>query len=191
MRKWVCAALSALLLAAIPARAAEQRMDVNGLHNEDWFTQSLLILDEDFADVAASGKRLAIVWEQKGCPYCREMHDVHLRDPKIAGYIRDRFAVVQLDLRGDRQVTDFDGETLTEKELARKWRVTATPTVQFLPADPAVLKGRKGPPAEVARMPGLLKPDQFLAMFEYAHDQAYVTQPDFQTYLKTRIRPGR
>ena len=37
---------------------------------------------------------------------------------------------------GAREVTDFDGQVLPEKELARKYGVPGTPTIQFLPDRP-------------------------------------------------------
>ena len=35
--------------------------------------------------------------------------------------------VVQYNLYGDEEVTDLDGEVLSEKQAARKWRILFTP----------------------------------------------------------------
>ncbi|HEY0837171.1 MAG TPA: thioredoxin family protein [Azospirillum sp.] len=179
-------AAAALLVSGAVARADEPRYDLGGLHHEDWFLMSLLVLGEDHADAAAAGKRLAIVWEQKGCIYCRDMHDKHLKDPRIAGFVRQHFAMLQLDLRGDRMVTDFDGQVLSEKELARKHRVNLTPTIQFLPESALDLKGKRVADVEVARMPGLLNPGHFLAMFEFVQGRHYEKPMDFDGYLAIR-----
>ncbi|MGC2857691.1 thioredoxin family protein [Novispirillum sp. DQ9] len=174
------------LLVAPAAAAAAERPDEGGLHHEAWFAASFLVLAEDLADAAAAGKRLALVWEQKGCPYCKQMHDVHLADPEFSSWVAERFHVVQLDFLGDRMVTDFDGSVLREKDLAQKYRVTATPTIQFLPDDPKALVGASAvPDVESARMPGLLPEPAFRAMFRYVYDKAYVTHPSFPAYLKT------
>lgn len=181
------AALAAAVLVALavvrPAAAME------GLHDEPWFLRSLLILAEDFDEARAAGKRFAIVWEQKGCPYCRDMHRIHLAAPEITSFVTKNFSVLQLDLRGDRMVTDFDGEVLSEKDMARKYRINLTPTIQFLPMS---LDGRKARPAdiEVARMPGLLKPDHFLAMFEYVHGRHYEKLQDFHNFVESRRAGG-
>jgi thioredoxin-related protein len=176
VRAWLLVAACA---AMAPALAQE------GLHHQDWFHPSFGVLIEDFAEARAAGKRLAIVWEQKGCIYCAEMHNVHFRDPDLVRYIRDNFLVVQLDFRGDRSVTDFDGEVMAEKALARKYRITTTPTVQFFPETLEAMKGKKGPDVEVARIPGLLKPVLFRAMFEYVHGRHYEKQ-DFPSFMRTR-----
>ena len=60
-----------------------------------------------------------MIWEQKGCPYCRETHRVNLADQRISSYVTANFEVLQLDLWGSRKVTDFDGKEMEERDLAR------------------------------------------------------------------------
>lgn len=181
-------ALPALvLLLAAPALAAEDRIEPvrtdDGLYTQEWFLMSFLDLNEDLADSAAEGKRLAVLWEQKGCPYCRDLHTVNLADPEINAWIRERFNIVQLNLWGDRQVTDFDGEVLSEKKLARKYGVQFTPTIQFFPENPEAAAGKSGREAEVARMPGYFRPFHFISMFEWVWGKKYEEDPNFQRYI--------
>lgn len=174
------------LFLASPALAASSKLGEDGLHREDWFITSLLDLRDDAAEAAAAGKHLAIVWEQKGCIYCEQLHDQHLNDPKIVDFIKQHFHVLQLNYRGDRGVTDLDGNELPEKEFARRHRVATTPTIHFVPLDLGDRKGKPLSEAEVARMPGLLKPDQFLAMFEYVQGRHYLSGQSFQKWLAAR-----
>ena len=74
----------------------------NGSYKQDWFLESFLDLPEDLAESAASGKRLVIFWEQRGCPYCKAMHEINLRIPKIVDYIKANFNVLQFSLLGSR-----------------------------------------------------------------------------------------
>ena len=67
------------------------------------------------------GKRLVIFWEQRGCPYCKRAHEVNFRIPTMVEYIEKNFMVLQLNLWGDREVTDFDGEKLSEKNPYKEW----------------------------------------------------------------------
>src|SRR4051794_21433869 len=46
----------------------------DGLYRQSWFHLSFLNLKEDFAEARASGKRFAILFEQRGCPYCAQLH---------------------------------------------------------------------------------------------------------------------
>ena len=168
-------------LAALARPAAAAGDD--GRFHEAWFVETFLDLAEDVADATARGRRYAVVWEQRGCPYCRDMHTVHLADPGIVDYLRANFDILQLDLHGAREVTDFDGTELTEKAFAARYAVRLTPTVQFFPETRAGLATRSPAAREVARMPGLLPPRDFLAMFRFVRDRAYETT-SFPDYLK-------
>jgi thioredoxin-related protein len=156
----------------------------NGLHVQDWFLESFLDLKDDRLDAAANGKSLAILFEQRGCPYCAEMHRVNFARKEITDYIKANFDVLQVDLWGSREMTDFDGEQLPEKKLGRKWRVNFTPTIVFIKpgiedADPSEM--------EVARIPGYFKPFHFISMFEFVAQKKYDEMP-FQRFLQARFK---
>ncbi len=176
-----------LLGAAGRANAASHRIEPilgeDGMYHQTWFLNSFMDLKEDLAEAAEAGKRFAVIWEQRGCPYCRETHMVNLARPEINRYIRENFAVLQLDLWGSREVTDFDGEVMEERALARKWRIVFTPTIMFFAA--SVAEGKTGAEAEVVRMPGYFKPFHFITMFEYVKESAYESQ-HFQKYLQAK-----
>ena len=179
--------LAAAVLAGGPARAEEKAryepiVTGDGMLAQPWFLQSFLDLQEDLAAATAEGKRFAIFWEQRGCPYCKEMHEVNLAIPAIQEYVREHFEVLQLNLWGAREVTDFDGEVLEERKLARKYGIAYTPTIQFFPAEVEAVAGQPGKEAEVQRMPGYFKPFHYLAMFQYVEERAYEDTP-FQAYL--------
>jgi thioredoxin-related protein len=172
---------------AVPARAAdppkEPALGENGLYVQPWFLFSFLDLKEDLEEAAGKGKRFVVFWEQKGCPYCKETHLVNLANPEIAGFIRKRFVVLQLDIWGSRKVKDFDGEELSEKALAQKYGVRFTPTVQFFPAELAEKKS--GRDLEVARMPGYMRPFPFYVMFQFVQDEGYKAGA-FRDYYKKK-----
>jgi thioredoxin-related protein len=178
------ALLALLLLVASGAGAAraDAKLGEDGLYSQDWFLESFLELKDDLAEAKAAGKRLAVIWEQRGCGFCKDMHLVNFANPRLAAYVRDNFAVIQLNLYGAREVTDFDGKKLAEKDLARRWGVHFTPTIMYFPDDPAAAAGKTGKDAEVARMPGYFKPPTFLAMFKYVRESD-TAREGFQEYL--------
>ena len=157
----------------------------DGLYAQEWFIQSFLDLAEDLDDAAARSKRFAIMWELRGCPYCRQTHLVNFARPEINDFIRTRFDVLQLNYLGSREVTDFDGESLPEKELARKYGVRFTPTFQFFPESSAEIGGRSGAEIEVERMAGYFRPFHFYAMFQYVAEKAYEAG-SFRPFLQSR-----
>ena len=119
--------MAALVLFALPAMAVELGDD--GLHKPDWLRETFKDLREDLAEANAEGKRLLITVEQRGCIYCTTMHEEVFPDPKIDALIRQSYFVVQLNLFGDVEVTDFDGTVMSEKEIAMRWGVMFTPTL--------------------------------------------------------------
>jgi thioredoxin-related protein len=169
------------------AARAQQAPQLNedGLYEEPWFVQSFLDLRDDLATAHEEGKRFAVMFELKGCPYCKETHLVNFADPEIRAFVQDNFVMLQLNIIGARMVTDFDGEELSERDLAQKWGVRFTPTTCFYPEDPADVQDRPGHEIEVARMPGYFRPPHFLAMYRFVREKAYATT-DFRQYLKAQ-----
>ena len=134
----------------------------------------------------ASG--LSSWFEQRGCIYCTKMHkEVFSRD-EIADYIRENYFVVQMNLHGDTEVTDFDGEVLSEKASAQKWGVLFTPTILFLPEE--VEEDATAAKAAVAMMPGAFGPGTTIDMFTWVNEKRYELDSgeDFQRYHARRIQ---
>ncbi len=172
------------LAAVVPLRGVRALVtDASGLPAQPWFLQSFLDLREDLETAASAGKRLVILIEQRGCPFCRELHEVNFADPEIAGWIRERFEILQLDLHGARELVDLDGARIEEKVFARRIAGSMTPVAIFLPADPREVAGRPAHEAAVARMPGYLPPREFLALFRYVHEEAY-RRESFEAYRR-------
>ena len=183
-RNLLIGAASLAALGASGARAAPILTD-DGLYKEPWFLESFLELADDLDAAHKEGKRFAIMWELKGCPYCKETHFVNFARPDITDYIKANFEVLQLNIIGSRKVTDFDGAEMSEKALAAKYGVRFTPTFQFFPERAGPLKAMEPAKREVARLPGYMRPDDFLAMFRYVQESAYETRT-FRDFLRSR-----
>ena len=96
---------AALLVAASPLWAVTLGDD--GLHKPDWLHETFKDLREDLTEANAAGKRLLLIVEQRGCIYCTKMHEEVFPDPAIDALIRENYFVVQINLFGDVEVTDF------------------------------------------------------------------------------------
>jgi thioredoxin-related protein len=183
-RELMCglAALPMLGVGATRARA-EAVLTEDGIYRQPWFLDSFLELSDDLEGAAKAGKRFAVMWELRGCPYCRETHLVNFARPDIEMFVRENFDVLQLNIVGARKVKDFDGTEIPEKALAAKYGVRFTPTVQFFPETLAGLDGKAPEKREVARAPGYLRPDDFLALFRFVREKAYETK-SFREYVR-------
>jgi thioredoxin-related protein len=155
----------------------------DGIYKQEWFLESLLELSTDLNGATKSEKRFAIMWELRGCPYCRQTHLVNFAKPEIENFVKAHFEILQLNIVGLREVTDFDGERLSEKSMAAKYGVRATPTIQFFPDLTDGLAQKWPEDREVARSQGYLEPSPFLAMFRFVFERAY-QHKTLSDYLK-------
>lgn len=172
--------LLTLALAMLSTAAWAVPLGDDGLHKPDWLRETFLDLREDLAEAEAEGKRLMIIVEQRGCIYCTRMHEEVFPEPAIDAYIRENYFVVQLNMFGDLEVTDFDGTTLPEKEMVRRWGMLFTPTIMFLPHE--VEEGVSADRASVATMPGAFGRHTTLNLLTWVNEEIYLTDEPFQKY---------
>lgn len=171
---------------ALPLSAATFGDD--GLHKADWMRDTFKDLREDLEEANAEGKRLMVIFEQRGCIYCTKMHKEVFSQEHVSDYIFENYFVVQLNLYGDIEVTDFDGETLSEKDMAGKWGILFTPAMMFLPEE--VAEDVTTPKAAVAIMPGAFGTGTTMDMFTWVVEKRYALDngEDFQRYHARRIQ---
>jgi thioredoxin-related protein len=175
-----------------PAGPEEPRVaplhEERGLYSQGWFQLSFLDLRDDFNDAKVEGKRFAVVFEQRGCPYCAKLHNEILALKYINDYVRENFRIVQIDLWGSREVTDFDGARMSEKALAERWGVIFTPTVVFFKDDLTGLDGKWGRPLEaIERLPLSYGQHTFYDLFVWVRHKVYERDRNFQRFHISRI----
>ncbi|NVK47762.1 MAG: thioredoxin fold domain-containing protein [Rhodobacteraceae bacterium] len=176
--------LSASLAAfAFPALAVE--MGDDGLHKTAWQRDTFKDLREDLAEANAEGKRLLVMVEQRGCIYCKKMHEEVYPDPEITKMIEDNFFVIQINMFGDVEVTDFDGETLPEKDMVQKWGALFTPTNLYFPEE--VAEGVSAKDAAVATVPGAFGKLTTYNMMQWVLDHGYEGDEPFQKYHARQV----
>ena len=149
----------------MPVAAWAGRPHVAGFEPEPWFIESCGGLATDAAEAGADGKYLALLWEQRGCHYCEELHRVNFRDADVIALGKKHFRTIQMDLWGKREFLDSDGEKRTEAAIARGRFVRSTPVMLFVDA--------KG--TEVFRMPCYAPPALNLAVYLYVAEGGFKT----------------
>ncbi|MCR8550120.1 thioredoxin family protein [Salipiger sp. P9] len=186
MKAWIGAAFAAAL--ALPVWADVAPLGDDGLYKEPWMRDTFKDLREDLGEANAEGKRMVLFVEQRGCIYCHKMHEEVFSQPDMAAYIEENFFVIQVNLHGDTEITDFDGESLSEKDAAAKWRVLFTPNIIFLPEE--VAEGATAIESAVAVMPGAFGKGTTLDMFTWVNEKRYELDngEDFQRYHARRIQ---
>lgn len=180
-------ALIFLVLLVLPAAALEIGDD--GLHKAGWMRDTFKDLREDLEEANAKGKRLMIIVEQRGCIYCLRMHEEVFVVPEIEQLLTDKFFVVQINMFGDVEVTDFDGTTMAEKDIVKKWGALFTPSIYFFPE--VVEDDATVPNAAVANMPGAFGKYTTKNMLTWVLEKGYQTDEPFQKYHARKFAQQR
>ena len=97
-----------------------------------WFKESFLDIGDDVSEAADDDKHVILLLEMNGCPYCYKMVEENFKGSDYSDFIQERFDVIALNVRGDREVALDEVTSLTEKALAEQLGVRYTPTVLFL-----------------------------------------------------------
>ena len=153
----------ALLLMLSPTllQAAEQRDPY-----QHFFQASLGDLPEELEIAREQGKRgVFVFFEMDECPFCHRMKQTVLNQVDVQEYFSQNFHSLSIDVEGDIEIVDFNGESMTQKEFARRLRVRATPLLAFFD-----LQGR-----QIFKYVGATSGKQeFLWMGEFIAEQVYL-----------------
>ncbi|MEH6738063.1 MAG: thioredoxin family protein [Sulfitobacter sp.] len=167
-----------MVMLATGAVAAEIGDD--GLHKAPWMRDTFKDLTEDLEEANSEGKRLMVIIEQRGCIYCKKMHEEVFVQENIADYLEENFFVVQINMFGDVEVTDFDGTVMPEKDMVKKWGALFTPMIIFFPAQ--VDEGMIASQVSVATMPGAFGRHTTFNMLNWIVEEGYNGEESFQKY---------
>lgn len=170
--------LFAALLMATATHAAELGDD--GLHKEPWFRDTFKDMQDDLAEANDEGKRFMVIIEQRGCIYCKKMHEEVFSDPAVKQLIEENFFVVQLNMFGDVEVVDFDGEAMAEKDAVGRWNALFTPTILFFPE--SVPEDQTAAQAAVVTMPGAFGKWTTINLLNWVLEKGYEGDEPFQKY---------
>jgi len=144
-----------------------------------WFKESFLDFKEDIEEAKGQNKRLILLFYQNGCPYCNALVERNLSQKNIQQKMRQNFEVIAINMWGDRELTDLDGKTYTEKTFSEKMRVQFTPTLLFFDES-----GNK-----VLRLNGYRSPDRFSVDLDYVigKNESKIKYRDF---VQANFKPG-
>jgi thioredoxin-related protein len=148
------------------ASATGQLLGAKQSSHPDWFKESFLDIAEDVEEAADAGRHVILFLEMNGCPYCYKMIEENFKGSDYSEWLQERFDVIALNVRGDREVA-MDADTMmSEKALAEALGVRYTPTVIFL--------DQANEP--VARVNGYRNAADFKQVLDYVDAQTYQSQ---------------
>ena len=66
------------------------------------------------------------------CPYCHLIEEKVLRPMIMSREYDDKILLRKINIDDSRSFQDFDGNLITNREFAKRYKVNLTPTVLFL-----------------------------------------------------------
>ena len=143
-----------------------------------FFDQTLGDFGEELQRARDEGKQgVLLFFEMDECPFCARMKRDVLNRPRVQDYYREHFRIIPVDIEGDVEIVDFQGQSMAEKNFAFQVnRVRATPVFLFYTLDGE----------QVARYTGATSGiDEFLWLGEYVVQGVYRDMP-FTRYKRVR-----
>ena len=133
---------------------------------EDFFDQTLGDFGDELTAAREQGKTgILIFFEMDECPFCHRMRQTVLNRPEVQEYYREHFLTFPVDTEGDVEITDFQGNTMSQKDFAfKQHRVRATPVLAFFDLDGRLVKRYTGATAD---------PQEFLWLGQYVVEGVY------------------
>lgn len=163
-----------LLLPATAATAAAGRDPLAHFFNETFGNFS-----EELEQAREQGKKGVLVfYEMDECPFCHFMKQNVLSQPVVQDYYRAQFLNFIVDIEGDIEITDFSGQTTTQKDFAKAARVRATPVIAFYDLNGKEIFRHTG------RTSGI---DEFMLMGKFVADGMYKNQK-FTVYKREQLK---
>jgi thioredoxin-related protein len=126
--RWLhLALLGSLLVLSFATRAVERDP------GEYFFDQTLGDFTEELETAAGEGKLgILLMFEMDDCPFCQRMKSRVLNQSEVQDYYKKRFLIFPMDIEGDIEITDFQGQQVKQKDFAfKQFRVRATPVFGF------------------------------------------------------------
>jgi thioredoxin-related protein len=131
-----------------------------------FFNETFGDFSEELQTARAEGKSgILLFFEMDECPFCHRMKTTVLNQPQVQEYFREHFLNFAVDIEGDIEIVDFEGNPTTQKAYAFEvHRVRATPVFAFFD-----LTGER-----VARFIGATtSPEEFIWLGEFVADGVY------------------
>ena len=147
------------------------------LHPEPWLMAGPINLTPK---AAGDKKPLLILFEQKVCAACDEMHRDAFPRPEVAELLK-KFSVARVDIASNEALKTPTGSTLTMRDWTRKLNIIYTPSLLYF--------DRNG--KEIFRVEGYLRPFHLSSSLEYVASGQYLKQPEFQRFIEARAAARR
>lgn len=171
-----------LLVLVFTCLSSAQAVETTRDPNQYFFQESFWDFSEELEMAREEGKKgVVIFFELTECPFCHWMKQNVLNQVAVQDYYRENFRVFRLDIEGDVEMVDFQGNTTTMKEFANRARVRATPVIGFFDLQGRMVQRYTGKTTDFK---------EFIWLAQFVADKGY-TKGKFTRYKRARRREER
>jgi len=145
---------------------ARHELDVRPAPEIEWVS-----IEKGLNDAKDRDKKILVNVFTDWCDFCKKMTTSVYPDSAVRSTVYEHFVSVGLNAESEKMV-QYQGETLTEKELARKMGIRSYPTMLFLNSDGEL----------ILQSNGYMPANDFSRMLMYMGSNAYLTM-EFIDYV--------
>ncbi|WP_138431478.1 thioredoxin family protein [Fodinibius saliphilus] len=129
-------------------------------------------LGEAQEKAAQTGKKVFVFAEAEWCGYCKKMKKKVFPEPAVEETMKKYFHSVKVDIESKEKIK-FDGEMVSQRNFARRFRIQSTPTMIFIDSDGKIL----------GTQPGYMRAEIFDSLLSYIGAE-YYKKMGIKAYLK-------
>ncbi|MFB6261701.1 MAG: thioredoxin family protein, partial [Thiohalorhabdaceae bacterium] len=122
--------LHALILAAVAALAPfstnAERADPEAFYQIPAFGDFQANLEKALGE---GKKGILLYFHQDQCPFCKQMERQVFTKPIVHDFFHKYFDVYKVNIKGNKEFVDFQGEPVAQSDFAVRNRARATPTL--------------------------------------------------------------
>jgi thioredoxin-related protein len=149
--------------------------------DSNFFTSSFGDMQEELESAHDKNKKgVFIFFTMDSCPWCEKMHKTVIPKPKIVNYFKKHFINIEVNIDGNEEMVDFNGDEIEQKKFAARYKVRATPVLAFFNLDGKEILRRTGP-ANV---------DDFMLLAKFVASEDY-KKTNFVKYKRAQKRKLR
>ena len=148
---------------------------------EYFFESTFGDYSEELEIAREEGKRgVFLFFEEDDCPFCTRMKATILNRSEVQDFYRQHFKIYRINIKGEVEVTDFNGEVMLEKVFAeQRNKVRATPLMAFYNLDGQMVVRYTGATSSIK---------EFLMLAQYTVDEEYMKHSFSRYKRKQRKR---
>jgi thioredoxin-related protein len=132
--------------------------------------------DAGLAQARHDGRPVFLYLGRYGCGWCDKTNREAFSDPKLHDVYVRHYVLVYVDTESGRRLTVPSGERITERELAARLKVMATPMFAYLHPDGS----------EIFRVPGIQSAQDFF-LYDRFVNEGYYKKESIRDFLAHEV----